>query len=106
MMITNLNQDNFQQAIQNSTPVLVDFWATWCGPCMMQGEILHQLDAENPAVQIGKVNVDECRDLASAFNISAIPTMILFRNGQPVERVTGLRNAAQLKELIRQHGAD
>lgn len=103
-MITNLNQDNFQQAIQNSTPVLVDFWATWCPPCMKQGEVLHALDESNPALQIGKVNVDECRDLAVKFGISNIPTMILFQNGEPVERVVGLQNSSQVLDLFRQHG--
>ena len=103
-MITTLNQNNFQEAIQSSTPILVDFWATWCGPCMMQGEILHQLDEENPALQIGKVNVDECRDLAVKFGISAIPTMILFKNGEAVESVTGLCNASQVKEIFKKNG--
>lgn len=103
-MIQTLNQNNFQDAVQESTPILVDFWATWCGPCMMQGEVLHQLDEENPALRIGKLNVDECRELAMKFGISAIPTMILFQNGQPVERVTGLRNAAQIKEIFKKYG--
>lgn len=103
-MITTLNQNNFQEAIQSSTPILVDFWATWCGPCMMQGEILHQLDEENPALQIGKVNVDECRDIAVKFGISAIPTMILFKNGEAVESVTGLCNASQVKEIFKKNG--
>ena len=104
MMIKTLNQNNFQEAIQSSTPILVDFWATWCGPCMMQGEVLHQLDEELPSLQIGKVNVDECRDLAVKFGISAIPTMILFKNGGAVESVTGLRNAGQIKEIFQKNG--
>ncbi len=103
-MITNLNQTSFEQAIQSDTPILVDFWATWCAPCMMQGEILHQLDEENPSLKIGKVNADENRELLIKYGISAIPTMILFRNGQPVERVTGLHNAAQVKEIFRKNG--
>ena len=103
-MIKNLNENQFEEAIQSETPILIDFWATWCAPCMMQGEILHQVDAENSSFYIGKVDVDECRKLAEKFSISAIPTMILFQNGQPVERVTGLQNAAQVKMLFQKHG--
>ncbi len=103
-MITNLNQESFEQAIQSDVPILVDFWAAWCAPCMMQGEILHQIDEENPALKIGKVNADENRELLIKYGISAIPTMILFRNGQPAERITGLHNAAQIKEIFRKNG--
>lgn len=103
-MITKLNQKNFEEKIQGDTPILVDFWATWCGPCMIQGEILHQLDEKMPFLQIGKVDSDECRDLVIQFGISAIPTMILFKNGKEIERVTGLRNEEQIKEIFRKNG--
>ena len=103
-MITKLNQKNFEEKIQGDTPILVDFWATWCGPCMIQGEILHQLDEKMPSLQIGKVDSDECRDLVIQFGISAIPTMILFKNGKEIERVTGLRNEEQIKEIFRKNG--
>ena len=105
-MIVHLDKNSFKTAIQSGKPILVDFWATWCNPCMMQGEVLHQLDEELPSLQIGKVNVDECRDLAVKFGISAIPTMILFKNGQPLEMLIGLRPADALLELFKKHGAD
>ena len=103
-MIINLNQDNFQEFIKNHTPVLVDFWATWCPPCMKLGEILHALDEENASLQIGKVNVDDCRDLAMKFGIANIPTMLLFQNGEILETVVGLQNASQVLELFKKHG--
>lgn len=104
-MITNLTAENFAQAIQSPDPILVDFWATWCAPCMMQGEVLHAVDEQNPGVQIGKVNVDENQELAIQFSISVIPTMIVFRDGKAVETVNGLRQGDEILALLRKHGA-
>ena len=103
-MIVNLDKNSFKTAIQSEKPVLVDFWASWCAPCMMQGEILHQLDEKYPDLQIGKVNVDENRELAMQFRVDSIPTMILFKNGEPLELLIGLRPTDALLELFKKHG--
>ena len=102
-MITNLNADNFLDAIEGVDPILVDFWATWCGPCMMQGEILEQIAADHPEYRIGKVNVDENRELAMRFGIEAIPTMIVFKNGQAVEKIVGLRQPSDIRAILMKH---
>ena len=105
-MIVHLDKNSFNTAIQSEKPILVDFWATWCNPCMMQGEILQQLDEAHPDLQIGKVNVDENRELAMQFQIDSIPTMILFKNGHPLEMLIGLRPANALLQIFQKHGAD
>lgn len=80
MAIIDLTKENFQAEITKSDkPVLVDFWAVWCGPCQMMAPILHELEAEMPDVQIGKVNVDEQMDLARQFRVVSIPTLIIFK---------------------------
>lgn len=102
MAIIDLTKENFQAEITKSDkPVLVDFWAVWCGPCQMMAPILHELEAEMPDVQIGKVNVDEQMDLARQFRVVSIPTLIIFKNGQEVQRMVGVASKEELKDALK-----
>ena len=102
MAIIDLTKENFQAEITESDkPVLVDFWAVWCGPCQMMAPILHELEAEMPDVQIGKVNVDEQMDLARQFRVVSIPTLIIFKNGQEVRRMVGVTSKEELKDPLK-----
>ena len=102
MAIIDLTKENFQGEITKSDkPVLVDFWAVWCGPCQMMAPILHELEAEMPDVQIGKVNVDEQMDLARQFRVVSIPTLIIFKNGQEVQRMVGVTSKEELKDALK-----
>ena len=105
-MIITLNDSNFAAETAKAEPILVDFWATWCAPCMMQGKVLEELNQKFPGLRIGKVNVDENRALAMEYRVSAIPTMILFRNDEIAETIVGLRQPQELLELFRRNGAD
>ena len=85
-----LNESNFDTLVlQSEKPVLVDFWATWCGPCQLQGPVLAEFAEKQEAILVGKVNVDEEPVLASRYGISSIPTMILFKDGQAVDTLVG-----------------
>ena len=102
MAIIDLTKENFQVEITKSDkPVLVDFWAVWCGPCQMMAPILHELEAEMPDVQIGKVNVDEQMDLARQFRVVSIPTLIIFKNGQEVQRMVSVTSKEELKDALK-----
>ena len=102
MAIIDLTKENFQVEITKSDkPVLVDFWAVWCGPCQMMAPILHELETEMPDVQIGKVNVDEQMDLARQFRVVSIPTLIIFKNGQEVQRMVGVTSKEELKYALK-----
>ena len=100
-MEINLNNDNFEaEVIKSEKPVLVDFWATWCGPCKMLAPVLAEFAEEHKdKIKVGKVNVDEQSDLASKYQISSIPTLILFRNGQIVNTTVGYHSKDELKEF-------
>ncbi len=102
MSVLTLTKDNFdQEALSSSTPVLVDFWAPWCGPCRMFSPIVDEFAEENTgAVKVGKVNVDEQPELASRYGVMSIPTAILFKNGQVAETLVGLQNKEALEELV------
>jgi len=100
--ITHLTNDTFKAAVAASaTPLLVDFWAPWCGPCKAIGQILEELGGDlNGQVQIAKVNIDDNNEIAAEYNIRAIPTMLLFKGGKLVDQIVGLTPKAALKAKL------
>ncbi len=101
MAVIELTAQNFEAEVLNSDrPVLVDFWASWCGPCRMLAPTVHEIADECTDIKVGKVNVDEQEELAIRFGIMSIPTLILFRDGKPAGQTLGVQSKQAIYNLI------
>lgn len=101
MSVVTITKDNFQQEVLDSQKtVLVDFWATWCGPCRMLSPVVDEIAQENDAVKVGKINVDEQPELASQFGVMSIPTLMVFRDGKPVNSSVGAVPKAKILSML------
>ncbi len=101
MAAITLTSDNFEaEVLKSDKPVLVDFWATWCGPCQKQGPIVEELAEELTDVKVAKLDVDEVDDIAGNYNIMSIPTVMVFKNGEVVQKSVGLQSKEQLLAML------
>ncbi len=102
MSAININKTNFQNEVINSEkPVLLDFWASWCGPCRMVSPIVDEIAAERGDITVGKVNVDEQPELAGQFGIMSIPTLVVMRNGKIVRQAVGAQPKPQILDMLK-----
>ncbi len=103
-MIKHINKNNFQDEVLNSKrPVLVDFFATWCGPCQMLSPVLEKISNSRAEIDIAKIDIDKSMELARKYNIEVVPTMIIFKDGKAVKQVEGFYSENEIMSLIEQY---
>lgn len=101
MSVLNITKENFEsEVLKSEKPVLVDFFATWCGPCRMVGPIVDEIAEENEHIVVGKVDVDAQLELASQFQVYSIPTLVVFKDGKVVTQATGAKSKAQILSML------
>ena len=102
MAVVNITNDNFQsEVIDSDKKVLVDFWASWCGPCKMIAPVVESIAEEHPEIKVAKINVDEQGDLAARYQIMSIPTILVFENGEVVNQSVGFVAKQELEQIIK-----
>lgn len=100
MSVLIVNKNNFDSVKNSSKPVLLDFYADWCGPCRMVSPLVDEIAEENPQYVVGKINVDNDPELAQAFGVLSIPTLVVMKDGQVASQVTGARPKAQILSML------
>ena len=101
MSALHINKNNFDEVKLSEKPVLLDFFAAWCGPCRMVSPIVDEIAAEHPEYLVGKINVDEENELAGEFGVFSIPTLVVMKNGKVVRQEAGARPKAEILEMLR-----
>ena len=101
-MITNITKENLEaEVLKSEKPVLVDFWATWCGPCKMIGPVIEEIANEHPEIKVCKINVDEEGELSIKHGVMSIPTLMIFKNGEIAQTAIGYRPKEEIEELLK-----
>lgn len=100
MSVLKINKNNFNEVKNSEKTVLLDFYADWCGPCSMVSPIIDEIAEENPQYLVGKVNVDEQEELAQEYGVFSIPTLVVIKNGEVINQVSGARPKAQILKLL------
>ena len=100
MSVMHITKENFDAVVNGDKPVLLDFWATWCGPCRMVAPIVEEIAAERSDIVVGKINVDEEMELAVRFGIVSIPTLIVMKNGEMAQKAVGYMPKADILKLL------
>lgn len=102
MSVLHITKENFrQEVLESQKPVLLDFWANWCGPCRMVAPLVEEIAGERPDLKVGKVNVDEQQELAGAFQIMSIPTLVVVKDGRVVSQTVGVRPKQEILSILK-----